>query len=227
MRSRYYPFPLYSEVQAFGLARLLICVQIIVLFQRKDERLYWLLVMLSLLQVVVATLFSQGVWFGFLLTAYMMLGFSAMTLLLLFRQWGQGTAGPACRAGLAAAGSSRQQGPDPAGGTCRRPPPPRRRPSAARPAEFVSFPSGSDRAGLGRDLFRRLTHAMAYTLALTAVLFFALPRLAARAGGLAQGAEPSANAGRLFRQGEPGRDGRNRRQPRSGHARMVFRLLYQ
>ena len=88
--SLYALFPLHSEVQAFGLARLLICIQIIVLFQRKDERLYWLLVMLSLLQVVVATLFSQGVWFGFLLTAYMMLGFSAMTLLLLFRQWSQG-----------------------------------------------------------------------------------------------------------------------------------------
>ena len=91
--SLYELFPLHSEVQAFGLAWLLICIQIIVLFQRKDERLYWLLVMLSLLQVVVATLFSQGVWFGLLLTAYMMLGFSAMTLLLLFRQWGQGTGG--------------------------------------------------------------------------------------------------------------------------------------
>ncbi len=43
--------------------------------------------MLSLLQVVVATLFSQGVWFGVLLGIYMLLGFSAMTLLMIYRQW--------------------------------------------------------------------------------------------------------------------------------------------
>ena len=43
--------------------------------------------MLSLLQVVVATLFSQGVGFGVLLALYLLLGFSAMTLLMLYRQW--------------------------------------------------------------------------------------------------------------------------------------------
>jgi len=80
-------FPLGNELQALGFARLLICLQIILLFQRKNERTYWLLVMLSLLQVVVATLFSQGVWFGALLVLYMLLGFSAMALLSLHRQW--------------------------------------------------------------------------------------------------------------------------------------------
>ena len=78
---------LRSELQALNFAWLLIFLQIILLFQRKDGRTYWLLVMLSLLQVVVATLFSQGVWFGLLLAVYMLLGFSAMTLLLLYRQW--------------------------------------------------------------------------------------------------------------------------------------------
>ena len=48
---------------------------------------YWLLIVLSLLEVIVATLFSQGVGFGVLLTLYLLLGFSAMTLLLLYRQW--------------------------------------------------------------------------------------------------------------------------------------------
>ena len=80
-------FPLQSEMQAIGLSWFLIYLQIILLFQKKDERTYWLLVMLSLLQVVVATLFSQGIWFGVLLAVYMLLGFSAMTLLMLYRQW--------------------------------------------------------------------------------------------------------------------------------------------
>ncbi len=80
-------YPLGNELQALGFARLLICLQVILFFQRKNERTYWLLVVLSLLQVVVATLFSQGVWFGVLLVLYMLLGFSAMTMLSLHRQW--------------------------------------------------------------------------------------------------------------------------------------------
>ena len=74
-------------MQAIGLSWFLIYLQIILLFQEKDQWKYWLLVMISLLQVVVATLFSQGIWFGVLLAIYMLLGFSAMTLLMLYRQW--------------------------------------------------------------------------------------------------------------------------------------------
>ena len=62
-------FPLDSELQTLGFAWFLIYLQVILLFQRKDERKYWLLVMLSLLQVVVATLFNQGVLFGVLLAS--------------------------------------------------------------------------------------------------------------------------------------------------------------
>lgn len=80
-------FPVVSELQTLNFAWFLICLQAIILFQQKDERKYWLLVMFSLLQVIVATLFSQGVWFGVLLTVYMLLGFSAMALLLMYREW--------------------------------------------------------------------------------------------------------------------------------------------
>ena len=80
-------FPITNELQALDLAWFLVYLQVILLFRAKDEQTYWLLVMLSLLQVVVATLFNQGIWFGMLLAVYMLLGFSAMTLLLLYRQW--------------------------------------------------------------------------------------------------------------------------------------------
>jgi len=80
-------FPITNELQALDLAWFMVYLQVILLFRVKDQQTYWLLVMLSLLQVVVATLFNQGIWFGMLLAVYMLLGFSAMTLLLLYRQW--------------------------------------------------------------------------------------------------------------------------------------------
>ena len=73
-------------MQTLDFAWFLIYLQILLLFQAKDQRKYWLLVMLSLLQVIVATLFNQGIWFGLLLAVYMLLGSSAMTLLLQYRQ---------------------------------------------------------------------------------------------------------------------------------------------
>ena len=139
-------FPLGNELQALGFARLLVCLQIILLFQRKNERTYWLLVILSLLQVVVATLFSQGIMFGVLLVVYMLLGFSAMTLLSLHRQ---------CE---------------------------RHRPETeglgdgGRGVRFVGQSGGGGQSAVGADLFGRLGKMGLYTLGMTLVLFFALPR---------------------------------------------------
>jgi transglutaminase-like putative cysteine protease len=83
----YQSFHVESEMQALESAWFLIFLQLIILFQKKDERKYWMLILISLLQVVVATLFNQGIWFGVLLAAYMTLGFFGMTLLLLQREW--------------------------------------------------------------------------------------------------------------------------------------------
>ncbi|MEE8452523.1 MAG: transglutaminaseTgpA domain-containing protein [Thermoguttaceae bacterium] len=75
-----------SVTQVLGLARLLIYVQIILLFQEKDLRTYRHLIIMSLLQVVVAAIFLQGVWFGGLLIVYMLVGLSALALLCLHRE---------------------------------------------------------------------------------------------------------------------------------------------
>jgi transglutaminase-like putative cysteine protease len=122
-------------------------------------------------------LFSQGVWFGVLLAIYMLLGFSAMTLLLMYRQWrhyrpkadGSGIGGQGSELGTpngkprdAAAGSE-----------------PRtvRWPLTGQRPEFSCLPGGGSRAGLGRDLFGRLGRMGLHSLALALVLFFAVPRL--------------------------------------------------
>jgi len=52
--------------QLLVIANLLVFLQAVLFFQRKDERIYWQLIMLSLLEVLVAAIFSQGVWFGLL-----------------------------------------------------------------------------------------------------------------------------------------------------------------
>ncbi len=152
-------YPPSSEAQALQLVWFLIYLQIILLFQKKDERIYWSLILLSLLQVVVATLFSQGIWFGVLLTTYMLLGFSGMTLLLTHRQW-----------------ERQLQKNAPPARTVSEPKSPGRWPLTGLSSDFISMPGGSGRAGLGSDLFGRLSRMGLHTLALTLVLFFAVPR---------------------------------------------------
>jgi protein-glutamine gamma-glutamyltransferase len=199
-------YPPRSETQTIGLSWFLIYLQVILLFQEKDQWKYWLLVMLSLLEVVMATLFSQGMWFGILLVIYMLLGFSAMTLLMVFRQQTlfvkRAAIGPrrslpagwkflaAVRVALSAdrnvrptAAGERKTLPNVA--TSIGPAPltrqaeqSRRWPLSARQAEFTSVPGGSSHAGVGRDLFGRLSRMGFHTMALTLVLFFAVPRFA-------------------------------------------------
>ncbi len=152
-----------TELQTLGLAWFVIYLQIILLFQKKDQRTYWLLVILSLLQVVVATLFNQGVLFGVLLASYMFVGFSAMTLLLLYQQWDRYRPRPV---ELGAVGRSRP--------TARS-----RWPLALQAATLVALPGGSSHAGTGMPLLVRLGRMGLLALGITLVLFLALPRSSA------------------------------------------------
>jgi transglutaminase-like putative cysteine protease len=189
-------YPPRSEMQTIGLSWFLIYLQIILLFQEKDQWKYWLLVMISLLEVVMATLFSQGIWFGVLIVVYMLVGFSAMTLLILYRQWKlfatgveqwKGTEEVAAGGFPRLVGFFRQPPPSPStseGGRDARAPgretPERKKPSrwplAAEQAEFSSVPGGNSHAGVDRDLVGRLSRMGLNTMALTFVLFFAVPR---------------------------------------------------
>ncbi len=158
-------FPLRSELQALGVAWFLIYLQIILLFQQKDARTYWLLVTLSLLQVVVATLFSQGASFGLLLLVYMLFGFSAMTLLSLYYQWSRyGRTGAADGRSAVAASAPLDRRPA------------ARWPLAGQSTRLVGLPGGSCLAALGGDLLRRFGRMSLHTVAVTLVLFFAVPR---------------------------------------------------
>jgi transglutaminase-like putative cysteine protease len=155
-------YPPQSEMQTIGLSWFLIYLQVILLFQEKDQWKYWLLVMISLLEVVMATLFSQGIWFGILIVVYMLVGFSAMTLLILYRQWSLFTTGAGTGGRDADALKEKKTA--------------SRWPLAAQQAEFSSVPGDSSHAGVGRDLVGRLTRMGLNTMALTFIVFFAVPR---------------------------------------------------
>lgn len=56
--------------QLLAIAHLLIYLQVVLLFQRKSERIYWQLAVLGLLQVVVAAALNAGVEFGVVLVIF-------------------------------------------------------------------------------------------------------------------------------------------------------------
>jgi transglutaminase-like putative cysteine protease len=143
-----------GEIQAIGFARLLIYLQIIVLFQKKDARSYWLLVMLSLLQVIVAALFSQGIVFGAMLIIYMLIASLGLTLLLFLRRWEEFLP---------------VENPAPASA-------PGRWPLAGQKSDFTRASAGGIDLGLGRELYSRLAGVGVRTIGVTVLLFIFLPR---------------------------------------------------
>jgi transglutaminase-like putative cysteine protease len=83
-----------SADQLLAIADMLVYLQIVLLFQDKTARVYWQLIVISLLQVVVAAALNQGPLFGILLTVYMILALSALVLLCLHRNRLTGTGQP-------------------------------------------------------------------------------------------------------------------------------------
>ena len=72
-----------SETQLLSVANLLIYLQVILLYQQKNLRIYWHICLLSLLQVVVAAALELGPQFGVLLVVYMFLTLLTLTLLFI------------------------------------------------------------------------------------------------------------------------------------------------
>lgn len=71
---------------AIGIARLLQLIQIVVLFQEKNSRNRWHILLISFLQVVVATAFQLHIAYGFLLLVYVFANLCAFTLIFLFEE---------------------------------------------------------------------------------------------------------------------------------------------
>ncbi|MGL6226853.1 MAG: transglutaminase-like domain-containing protein [Thermoguttaceae bacterium] len=72
-----------GEELAIGIAQILQLVQIVVLFQEKNTRNRFHLLLISFLQVVVASVFQQSFFFALLLFVYVFANFSVFTLIFL------------------------------------------------------------------------------------------------------------------------------------------------
>jgi transglutaminase-like putative cysteine protease len=158
-----------AEYQLLAVANLLIYLQVVLLFQEKNERIYWQLMILSLLQVVVSAALNLGLQFGILVVTYMFTAFSAMGLFFFSRESSRFVAGSA---ELGKKGAARRAA---AGGGPR-----------ARRRRWPLRPSGRSLAfrfkGNLADVFvpRRLAGQVLSmglsTLVFTVAFFFALPR---------------------------------------------------
>lgn len=75
-----------SEGQLLAIATLLVYLQVILFFQEKNARLYWQMILLSLLQVVVGAALHLGVAFGVLLLLYTGVAISTLVLFFIHRE---------------------------------------------------------------------------------------------------------------------------------------------
>ncbi|MFM2093572.1 MAG: Protein-glutamine gamma-glutamyltransferase [Planctomycetota bacterium] len=74
------------------ITNLLIFLQVMLLYLEKRDSIYWLLVVLSLLEVVVAAAMNIGVEFGIMLVLFLMLTFYTLTLFYVVRETRPATA---------------------------------------------------------------------------------------------------------------------------------------
>jgi hypothetical protein len=153
---------LQGDARLAVIANLLVVLQVILFFQEKDARVYGQLAMLCLLEVVVATLFNSGLWFGILLVLELVVGLWTLLLLHLVRQWRQQRGSSPSPTALPA----RHEGPAA-----------RRWPLEAEYSGFAPGITGGSRLGLGGELLRRVANMVCVSLLISVIVFFFLPRL--------------------------------------------------
>jgi protein-glutamine gamma-glutamyltransferase len=87
-------FEIESEEKLMAIANMLCYLQVILLFQEKSARVYWQLVVLSILQVVVGAALDHGPQFGLLLAVYAVIALSTLVLLCIDREARRGAQTP-------------------------------------------------------------------------------------------------------------------------------------
>jgi protein-glutamine gamma-glutamyltransferase len=75
------------EEKLMAIASMLCYLQMVLLFQEKDARIFWQLIVLSTLEVVVGSALDLGPQYGVLLAIYAVMALSALILLCLYREF--------------------------------------------------------------------------------------------------------------------------------------------
>lgn len=161
-----------AESQLLALANLLIYLQFVLHYRKKNIRNYWLLLLLSLLQVAVASALNLNIAFGMLLPVYLFVGLVTMALFVLHREQSKYAeprpmaGGPPQAASPAAAAA--HDG--------------RRWPLADRAAFFSGLqPARGLESGLTWSFARQIVWIATATVFLSSVWFLGLPRLGKKA----------------------------------------------
>src|SRR5262245_28147495 len=79
-------FDIQSEQKLMAIADMLCYLQVVLLSQKKSARVFWQLVVLSILQVVVGAALDSGPLFGLLLGVYALTALSTLGLLCIYRE---------------------------------------------------------------------------------------------------------------------------------------------
>lgn len=154
-----------EENQLLALANLLIYLQCVLLYRQKTPRIYWMLALLSLLQVAVATVLNLSIWFGVLLLVYLLLALATLTIFLIFREQ-QHYAGAPGETAVRVQGSHGRPLEVRAG-------------ASFRPRNLSPVSDHAVRLGVLRQMLRMTT----VTLLLTAAVFVFVPRTGGGAWG--------------------------------------------
>jgi transglutaminase-like putative cysteine protease len=80
-------FDLDPDEQLLAIASMLCYLQIVLLFQEKSHRVYWQLIVMSVLQVVVAAALDPGPGFSILLGGFTLIALSALVWLCVYREF--------------------------------------------------------------------------------------------------------------------------------------------
>jgi len=156
------------DQQLVTMTYLLALLQFILLYQQKTIRLYWMLMMLSLVQVAVGTSLSIAMTFAVLLVSYMFVALATLVLFLMHREnlrfaaAAQGFAGGPENASAAHNGDARNR---------------RRWPMASSPASIASaLPLQPFNRDTAWGFARQLGAMGAATLLIASLVFAAVPR---------------------------------------------------
>jgi hypothetical protein len=159
-----------SEKHLLSIANLMIYLQIVLLFQEKNHRVYGHLAMLSLLEVVVAAALNLGFEFGILLVVFMFLALSALCLLAIHGEMSRFAAKAEESAAEPGESASPRRHENTRG--------PRRGGAASLRPAFTPFVPGGGLEELPAAPFARRVGMLGLTtLALSILIFFTMPRL--------------------------------------------------
>jgi transglutaminase-like putative cysteine protease len=147
-------FPQDSSGKLVSVANLLIYLQSLLMFQEKNPRLVWQILTLSLLQVVVAAIFSLNLEGGLLFLSYFLVAGTVLTLQMFFKNNGE-----ISRANRASAKLALSQN----------------RNSSA-PTVLVFFDPEPRNARTLQPLFKHLSLWFLIALSFTVVMFYMIPR---------------------------------------------------